>query len=112
MKAPLCQLERVASGTHYALELLRLQLDTSKGCQGTIHNMPAEYDSTQLRSTRSLGQLSHRPCQENPTLPEGSLASILPAWWAASAEQGGWICKYIPTGLERNSNDAQRAEPV
>ena len=39
MKAPLRQLERVASGTHYAPELLRLPLDTAKGCQGTIHNM-------------------------------------------------------------------------
>jgi hypothetical protein len=39
MKAPLWQLEWVASGTHYAPELLRLQLDTAKGCQGTIHNM-------------------------------------------------------------------------
>jgi hypothetical protein len=39
MKAPLWQLERVASGTHYAPELLRLPLDTAKGCQGTIHNM-------------------------------------------------------------------------
>ena len=34
MKAPLRQLERVASGTHYALEPLRLPLDTAKGCQG------------------------------------------------------------------------------
>jgi hypothetical protein len=39
MKAPHWQLERVASGTHYAQELLRLPLDTAKGCQGTIHNM-------------------------------------------------------------------------
>ncbi len=39
MKAPLRQLEWVASGTHYAPELLRLPLDTSKGCQGIIHNM-------------------------------------------------------------------------
>ena len=39
MKAPLRQLERVASGTHYAPELLRFPLDTAKGCQGTIHNM-------------------------------------------------------------------------
>ncbi len=39
MKAPLRQLEQVASGTHYAQELLRLPLDTTKGCQGTIHNM-------------------------------------------------------------------------
>ncbi len=34
MKAPLRQVERVASGTHYALELLRLPLDIAKGCQG------------------------------------------------------------------------------
>ncbi len=33
------QLERVASGTHYAPELIRLPLDTAKDCQGTIHNM-------------------------------------------------------------------------
>ncbi len=43
MKAPLWQLERVASGTHYAPELFRLPLDTAavtaKGCQGTNHNM-------------------------------------------------------------------------
>jgi hypothetical protein len=39
MKAPLRQLEQVASGTHYAPELLRLPLDTAKGCQGTINNM-------------------------------------------------------------------------
>ncbi len=39
MKVPLWQLERVASGTHYAPELIRLPLDTAKGCQGTIHNM-------------------------------------------------------------------------
>jgi hypothetical protein len=39
MKAPLWQLERVASGTHYAPQLIRLPLDTAKGCQGTIHNM-------------------------------------------------------------------------
>ncbi len=36
MKVQLRQLELVASGTHYALEL---PLDTAKGCQGTIHNM-------------------------------------------------------------------------
>ncbi len=41
MKAPLWQLERLASGTHYApdSELLRLPLDIAKGCQGTINNM-------------------------------------------------------------------------
>ncbi len=31
MKPPLRQLERVASGTHYAQELLRLPLDTAVG---------------------------------------------------------------------------------
>ena len=81
MKSPLWKLEWVASGgTHYTQEQLRLQLNTAKGCQGTIHNMclqkqgqtspwistcqyirvytsmyaPAEYDSTQLLSTQSL----------------------------------------------------------
>ncbi len=39
MNAPLRQFEQVASCTHYAPELLRLPLDTAKGCQGTIHNM-------------------------------------------------------------------------
>ena len=39
MKAPLLQLERVSSGTHYAQKLLRLPHDTAKGCLGTIHNM-------------------------------------------------------------------------
>jgi hypothetical protein len=39
MKSPLWQLEQVASGTHYAPELLRLPLDTAKGCQSTIHNI-------------------------------------------------------------------------
>ncbi len=38
MKAPLWHLERVASGTHNAQELLRLPLDTAKGCQCTIHH--------------------------------------------------------------------------
>ena len=46
------------------------------------------------RSTRSLGQLSHRPCQENPTPLEGSRQSIQPAWWATSAEQGGLSYTY------------------
>ncbi len=42
MKAPLWQLERVASGMHYALELLRLPLDTAttgtylSDCPGSI----------------------------------------------------------------------------
>ena len=39
IKVQLGQLERVASGTHYAQELLRLPLETAKGCQCTIHNM-------------------------------------------------------------------------
>jgi hypothetical protein len=49
-----------------------------------------EYDSTQLRSTQSQVLLLNQLCQENPTLLEGSHQSILPAWWAASAELGGW----------------------
>ena len=39
MNSQIWQLEWVASSTHYTLELLRLPLDTTKGCQGTIHNM-------------------------------------------------------------------------
>ncbi len=79
----------------YKYILLRLPLDAAKGCQGTIYNYaPAEYDSTQLRSTRSLGQLSHRPCQENPTLLEGSRKSILPAWWQNRV--AGHVHKFQP----------------
>jgi hypothetical protein len=52
MKAPLWQLEWVASGTHYAQELLRLPLDTAKGCQGTIHNMRLQ-NMIQLRAWAS-----------------------------------------------------------
>ena len=39
MKVPLWKLEGVASGTHYAPELLRLPLNTDNCCQGTIYNM-------------------------------------------------------------------------
>ncbi len=84
MKAPLWKLEGVASGTHYTPEQLRLPLNTTKGCQGTIHKMslqnkdqtssqistckyifvytsmyaPAEYDSTQLASNRACASSS------------------------------------------------------
>ncbi len=73
----------------------------------------AEYDSTQLLSTQSQGYLLHCLCQENQTVLEGSgqLESTLPACWAASTEQGGWICTHIPTRLETNSNSQHLAEP-
>ncbi len=142
MKAPLWKLEGVASGTHNTPEQLRLPLNTTKGCQGTIHNMslqnkdqtssristckyilvytsmyaPAEFDSTQLASTPSLGQpeLSYRLCQENPmpVLLEGSHQSIPSAcqWLVASAELGGRTCTHIPTSLEKNTINARLAE--
>jgi hypothetical protein len=71
-----------------------------------------EYDSTQLRSTQSQVLLLDQLCQENPTLLEGSHQSILSAWWAASAELGGWSCTHIPTSLEGKTHDAQLAEAV
>jgi hypothetical protein len=57
MKAPFRQLERVASGTHYAPELLRLPLDTAKGCQGTIHNMRLQ-NMIQLMRLQNMIQLT------------------------------------------------------
>jgi hypothetical protein len=39
-------------------------------------------------------------------LDGSSQQSILPAWWAASAEfaaeMGGWTCTHIPTTQEKN----------
>ncbi len=39
MKAPPCKVEGIESGTHYAPEHFRLQLNTVKGSQSIIHNM-------------------------------------------------------------------------
>ncbi len=104
--------KRVASGTHYAPELLRLPLDTAKGCQqcqGTIHNMRLQNMIQLSCGPPGAWASSHIALVRKTQRFLKVLQSILPAWWAASPEQGGWICKYIPASLERNTNDAQRA---
>jgi hypothetical protein len=66
MKAPLWQLERVASGTHFALELLRLPLDTAKGCQGTstqLRTWASSHIALVRKTQRVLEVLSNPFCQ-------------------------------------------------
>ncbi len=100
MKAPLCQLERVASHTYYAQELLRLPLNTSKGCQGTIHNMclqnmiqlscgpPGAWTSSHIalvrKTQRFLKVLSNPFCQlggqQAQNRVAGSVNLFQPVW--------------------------------
>ncbi len=48
MKAPVLHIKGITSGTHCAPEQLRLPFHTSKGCQGTVHDMCLQ-DIVQLR---------------------------------------------------------------